>query len=120
MAMNDRFLRDKFGYKNLAVLDNSATGVTWNPAKYPIAYLLLDGNKTISTTPEPVDGDVCILLVQQDGTGSRTLSYTAANFDWGSDGAPTLSTTTGVYDIITFVGFSGDLAGSSIKTGYAT
>ncbi len=50
----------------------------------------------------PVDGQVIRVHVTQDGTGSRTLTYGTA-YDWGTAGAPTLSTAAGKVDVLEFV-----------------
>jgi len=41
------------------------------------------------------------LLIVQDGTGSRTLSF-ASNYEFASDTAPTLTTTASLGDFFVF------------------
>jgi hypothetical protein len=60
------------------------------------------GNRTLGNPTSPVDGQMITVLVTQDGTGSRTLSYgTAWEFSTGLP-SPTLSTGANVTDALGF------------------
>ena len=61
-----------------------------------------------------VDGGTYIVRVTQDGTGTRTLAYGAA-YDWGAEGAPTLTTTASKTDILTFVSDGTSMFGVAAK-----
>ena len=52
----------------------------------------LAGNRTLANPSNPANGQVIKVHVTQDATGSRTLAYDT-NYDWGTGGAPTLTTT---------------------------
>lgn len=52
----------------------------------------LAGNRTLANPSNPANGQVIKVHVTQDATGSRTLAY-YTNYDWGTGGAPTLTTT---------------------------
>ena len=70
-------------------LTDGAT-VSWDVATDPIAKLTLGGNRTLSAPSNPVgSGQYISLLVIQDGTGSRTLTWNAI-YEFTADTAPTL------------------------------
>lgn len=81
----------------------SSTTITstcfWDMAKAINAKVTLTANRTL-TIGNPVSGGTYSLGVAQDGTGSRTLTW-PASFDWGTAGAPTLTTTASKRDRIT-------------------
>lgn len=53
----------------------------------------LGASRTVSTWLNPVAGQVIVLEVTQDATGSRTLTW-PSNVSWGTNGtAPTLTAT---------------------------
>lgn len=62
----------------------------------------LGGNRTLGTPTNSHEGQHGFIRVTQDGTGSRTLAYSAA-WTFGTAGAPTLSTTAGKVDLIEYV-----------------
>lgn len=62
----------------------------------------LGGNRTLANPSNPRDGQRIVFQVTQDGTGSRTLSYGTA-YDFGTAGAPTLTTTASKTDLLKFV-----------------
>jgi len=82
-------------------LTDGAT-VSWDVSTDPIAKLTLGGNRTLSAPSNPVgSGQYISLLVIQDGTGSRTLTWNAI-YEFTSDTAPTLTTTASYGDLFTF------------------
>jgi hypothetical protein len=82
-------------------LTDGAT-VSWDVATDPIAKLTLGGNRTLSAPSNPVgSGQYISLLVIQDGTGSRTLTWNAI-YEFTTDTAPTLTTTASYGDLFTF------------------
>ena len=82
-------------------LTDGAT-VSWDVAADPIAKLTLGGNRTLSAPSNPVgSGQYISLLVIQDGTGSRTLTWNAI-YEFTADTAPTLTTTASYGDLFTF------------------
>jgi hypothetical protein len=68
----------------------------------------MTGNMTVSAPSNPVDGQKITFELIQDGTGSRTVTWNSA-FDYGTAGAPTLTTTASKRDVIGFV-YSGSLS----------
>ena len=61
----------------------------------------LGGNRTLGNPSNVVAGQSGFIAVTQDGTGSRTLSY-SSNWDFASGSPPTLTTTAGATDIIAY------------------
>jgi hypothetical protein len=61
----------------------------------------LAGNRTLGNPTNPKVGRTIYLRVAQDATGNRTLSY-GANYDFGQDTAPTLSTGASAQDLLAF------------------
>jgi hypothetical protein len=79
---------------------NSSTALTidWNNSN--IQRLVLTGSATL-TFSNPIAGSRYLLVITQDGTGSRTITWPAA-VKWSSGTAPTLTTTASATDLCTF------------------
>jgi hypothetical protein len=90
------------GYTETApALTNSSTAVTLSLASGTVLSYTLTGNCTF-TMPTATSGTSFIVKLIQDGTGSRTATFTGVK--WPAGTAPTITTTatTGL-DIISFV-----------------
>jgi hypothetical protein len=74
--------------------------VAWDVSAAQVGVVTLGGNRTLNSASNGVTGGVYALLVVQDGTGSRTLSYTTSVFK-GTTGV-TLTTTAGAKDHLVF------------------
>jgi len=83
-----------------ATLTDGAT-ITWDVSASPVAKVTLGGNRTLSAPTNGATGQFVSLLVIQDGTGSRTLTWNSA-YEFASDTAPTLTTTANLGDLFTF------------------
>jgi len=83
-----------------ATLTDGAT-ITWDVSTAPVAKVTLGGNRTLSAPTNGATGQFVSLLVIQDGTGSRTLTWNSA-YEFASDTAPTLTTTANLGDLFTF------------------
>jgi hypothetical protein len=83
-----------------ATLTDGAT-IDWNAQSAPVAKVTLGGNRTLNAPTNGVAGQFISLLVIQDGTGSRTLTWNAV-FEFTADTAPTLTTTANYGDLFTF------------------
>ena len=82
-------------------LTDQAT-VTWDIAAEPVAKVTLGANRTLAAPSNPMgNGQFISLLVIQDGTGSRTLTWNAA-YEFKEDTAPTLTTTAAKGDLFVF------------------
>lgn len=75
--------------------------ISWNAALGQVATVTLGGNRTLANATNLKVGTY-ILHIIQDGTGSRTLSF-ASQYKWPAGVAPTLTTTIGARDLISFV-----------------
>jgi hypothetical protein len=61
----------------------------------------LGGNRTLAAPTNSSTGQFISILVIQDGTGSRTLSFNAV-YEFKDDTAPTLTTTASKGDVFVF------------------
>jgi len=79
---------------------SSSTAITLNLANGNVQKLTLTANCTITLT-SPASGAMraLTLLVFQDGTGSRTITW-PGSVKWGNAGAPTLTTTASKMDMV--------------------
>ena len=74
---------------------------SWNALTQPVAKITIAGNRTIGAASGGVAGAFISLLIIQDGTGSRTMSWNAA-YEFKDDTAPTLTTTASKGDLFVF------------------
>jgi hypothetical protein len=79
--------------------DGATIAVDWTNSN--IQYVTLGGNRTF-TFANPLDGARYILVIKQDATGSRTITW-PATVRWGGGTAPTLTTTASKTDYIGFI-----------------
>lgn len=82
------------------VVANTGTSYTVNLSNGTLFDLTLTGNCTF-TFPTATAGRQFTLMLKQDGTGGRTVTL-PSSVRWSSDGAPTISTTAGRTDVLTF------------------
>lgn len=75
--------------------------ISWDASANQVTSVTLGGNRTLAAPTNLVDGAVYLLMVIQDGTGGRTLSYNAV-FKFTGGTAPTLTTTAAAKDILVF------------------
>lgn len=87
--------------------------VDWNNA--PIQTMTLTANATVSFSNLPTAGGSLVLVLTQDGTGSRTVTWPVV-VEWPGGTAPTLSTAANSVDVITFITASG----GSVVYGFAS
>ena len=83
-----------------ATLTDAST-VTWNALTQSVAKVTLGGNRTIGLASGGISGAFISILVIQDGTGSRTVTWNAA-YEFAADTAPTLTTTANLGDLFVF------------------
>ena len=95
-----------------ALTDNAT--IAWDLSQNQVAVVTLAGNRAMGNPTNIVAGAVYILIVKQDATGGRTLSFPFGTSGAGNtgyrfagatsaSGAPTLSTGANKIDILTFV-----------------
>ena len=89
----------KLSYVESALTD--ASTITWNAATQEVCKVTLAGNRTMSAPTNSTTGQFISILVIQDGTGGRTISWNAV-FEFTTDTAPTLTTTAAKGDIFVF------------------
>ena len=87
-------------YNAEATLTDGATP-SWNAITQPVAKITIAGNRTIGAASGGVAGAFISLLIIQDGTGSRTMTWNAA-YEFASDTAPTLTKTANLGDLFVF------------------
>ena len=87
-------------YNAEATLTDAST-ISWNAITQPVAKVTLGGNRTLGAASGGVAGAFISLLIIQDGTGSRTVSFNAA-YEFAADTAPTLTTTANLGDLFVF------------------
>ena len=92
-------LADK-GYIAETTLTDGAT-ISWNMNTQSVAKVTLGGNRTIAAPTNGSTGQFASLLVAQDGTGGRTLTWNAV-YEFASDTAPTLTATASLGDLFVF------------------
>jgi len=77
--------------------------IAWNVINSPVAKVTLGGNRTFAapsgTTPS--SGQFVSLLLIQDGSGNRTITWNAV-YEFAADTAPTLTATANLGDVFTF------------------
>ena len=83
-----------------ATLTDAST-ISWNALTQPVAKVTLGGNRTLGAASGGVAGQFVSLLIIQDGTGSRTVTFNAA-YEFKDDTAPTLTTTAAKGDLFVF------------------
>ena len=96
---DDLITSAKLNYSE-ATLTDQAT-VTWDASTQDVCKLTLGGNRTLAAPTNSTTGQFISILVIQDGTGSRTLSFNAVH-EFASDTAPTLTTTANLGDVFVF------------------
>ena len=84
---------------NITLTDGAT--LNWDTSLGQVAQVTLGGNRTFAAPTNLVNGGFYSLLIIQDGTGSRTISWNAV-FDFTGGTAPTLSTAAGSKDLITW------------------
>jgi len=83
-----------------ATLTDGAT-INWNAETEDVCKVTLGGNRTLAAPTNGTTGQFISILVIQDATGSRTLTWNAV-FEFKDDTAPTLTTTASKGDVFVF------------------
>jgi hypothetical protein len=80
-----------------------ASTIVWNVINSPVAKVTLGASRTLAlpTGTGIAAGQFISLLIIQDGTGSRTITWNAA-YEFTADTAPTLTATANLGDVFTF------------------
>ena len=83
-----------------STLTDGAT-INWDASTQDVCKVTLAGNRTMAAPTNSTTGQFISILVIQDGTGSRTLTWNAV-FEFKDDTAPTLTTTASKGDVFVF------------------
>ena len=86
----------KIGYAEATLTDGST--ISWDASTSDVAKVTLGGNRTLGAASNGTTGQFVSLLIIQDGTGSRTLTWNAV-YEFKDDTAPTLTTTAAKGDL---------------------
>jgi hypothetical protein len=86
--------------ETILTLSDGAT-INWSMAGSRMAQVTLGGNRNMAAPSNMVPGSA-ILIIKQDATGSRTLTWNSV-FKWPGGVAPVLSTAANATDIVSFV-----------------
>ena len=97
----------------LAQTLTDAATVTWDTSLGQIATVTLGGSRTMAA-PTNLKVGTYILHVIQGGSGSYTLTWNSV-FKWPAGVAPTLTTTVGARDVMSFVSDGTNLYGTYIN-----
>jgi hypothetical protein len=86
-------------YTETAYTANSGTAITLSLTNGTVQIITLTGNATI-TMPTAAVGKSFLLILRQDATGSRSVTWTTVN--WAGATAPTITGTASKQDIYSF------------------
>jgi hypothetical protein len=103
-------------YKEGVVTANTGTTYTINTATGTVQILTLTGNCTF-TFPTATAGESFTLLLRQDGTGGRTVTW-PANVRWPGGTAPTITSTASRQDKYVFTADGTNFYGSNAGQNY--
>ena len=94
---------------------NSSTAITIDLTNGTFQIITLTGNATI-TMPTAVSGKSFIMLLKQDGTGSRTVTWSTVAWPGGT--APTITSTASKQDIYSFYSDGSKWYGTTVGQNY--
>jgi hypothetical protein len=94
---------------------NTGTAITVDLANGTVQKLTLTGNATI-TMPTATAGKSFVMILAQDGTGSRTVTWSTVV--WPSATAPTITSTASKRDILSFFSDGTSWFGTTIGQNY--
>ena len=98
--------------------DGATITPDWNDAN--VQKVVLGGNRAIANPSNIEAGATYILILVQDGTGSRTITSWGTNYKFSGGTAPTLTTTGGQADVITLVAYSSTILMCTSVLNFAT
>jgi hypothetical protein len=76
--------------------------IAWNLDTTPNSQVTLAGNRALANPTGMKAGGTYYLIIRQDATGNRTLTYGSA-YKFANTTAPILTTTANAVDILTFI-----------------
>ena len=102
-------------YTETAYTANSSTAITLALTNGTMQIITLTGNATI-TMPTAAAGKSFILFLKQDGTGSRTVTWSTVKWPGGT--APTITSTASKQDIYSFFSDGTNWYGITVAQNY--
>jgi hypothetical protein len=88
-----------------------AANIAWNLDSGSLAQVTLGGARNLSAPTNQRQGGTYTLIVKQDGSGNRTLTFDATyKFPYGGD--PLITTASNAVDIVTFISDGTSMYGS--------
>jgi hypothetical protein len=94
---------------------NSSTAITLALTNGTVQIITLTGNATI-TMPTATSGKSFLLMLKQDGTGSRTVTWSTVK--WPAGTAPTITSTASKQDIFSFFADGTNWYGVTVSQNY--
>jgi hypothetical protein len=94
---------------------NSSTAITLDLANGTVQIITLTGNATI-TMPTATAGKSFIIMLKQDATGSRSVTWSTVKYPSGT--APTITATASKLDIFSFFADGTNWYGTTIGQNY--
>jgi hypothetical protein len=94
---------------------NSGTAITLALTNGTVQIITLTGNATI-TMPTATSGKSFLLMLKQDGTGSRTVTWSTVK--WSAGTAPTITSTASKQDIFSFFADGTNWYGVTVAQNY--
>lgn len=94
---------------------NSSTAITLALTNGTVQIITLTGNATV-TMPTATSGKSFILYLKQDGTGSRTVTWSTVKWPGGT--APTITSTASKQDIFSFFADGTNWYGATVGQNY--
>ncbi len=83
-------------------LSDSSGTIAWDASSSRMATVTLSGTGRTVSNPTNLKAGSYVLVVKQDGTGSRTITTWGTAFKWPAGTAPVLSTTASTTDVFSF------------------
>lgn len=102
-------------YTETVYTANTSTAITVSLANGTVQILTLTGNATI-TMPTAAAGKSFIIILRQDGTGSRSVTWSTVN--WAGATAPTVTGTASKQDIFSFFSDGTSWYGATLGQNY--
>ena len=102
-------------YTETTYVANTSTALTVSLTNGTIQVLTLTANATI-TTPTAVAGKSFVIILRQDATGSRSVTWSTVN--WPTATAPTITGTASKQDIFSFFSDGTSWYGTTIGQNY--
>jgi len=112
----------EFTGQTFTTLATAADGATVTPdfSDGNVQKLTLAGNRAMADPSNIKAGATYIIIIVQDGTGSRTITSWGSKYKFPGGSAPTLTTTADKADVITMVAYSTDILMCTSTLDFAT